>query len=132
MHISAIINNRAGVNDIIVTTEGVAKSIEIPAKATGNGLAINGGELLLLALAACCCNDIYREAAKRNIIIESVEISATCLFGAEGEPGRGFEYKVQIASPHSAQEIALLIQYVDSIAEVHNTLRKGTAVTLKQ
>ena len=110
MHVSAIINSRAGVNDITVTTEGVAKSIDIPAKATGSGLAINGGELLLLALATCCCNDIYREAAKRNMIIESVAVAATCLFGAEGEPGRSFEYKVQVASPHSAQEIALLMQ----------------------
>jgi uncharacterized OsmC-like protein len=30
---------------------------------------------LFLALASCYCNDIYREAAKRNIKVERVEVN---------------------------------------------------------
>ncbi len=43
-------------------------------KENGYGSSASGGELLFLALATCYCNDIYREAAKKNIKVESVEV----------------------------------------------------------
>jgi len=43
-----------------VQTDNDFKPITIEPKATGYGSSINGGELLLLALATCFCNDIYR------------------------------------------------------------------------
>ena len=117
---------------ISVSTNDVIKEISIPPKASGFGSSINGGELLLLSLATCYCNDIYREAAKRNITITDVHVEASCSFGSEGEPGSGFVYKVHVASPDSAEKIKDLIRYTDSVAEVHNTLRQGISVTLAE
>jgi uncharacterized OsmC-like protein len=132
MKISASIKNSRQLNDISVSTEDNTKKITIPAKTDGKGSSVNGGELLFLSLATCFCNDIYREAAKRKMNISSVDVTVNGQFGQEGEPGSNIVYHVNIEAPeHSEEQIAALIDYVDQIAEVHNTLRKGTNVTLK-
>ncbi|HWJ27649.1 MAG TPA: OsmC family protein, partial [Flavisolibacter sp.] len=65
--------------------------------------------------------------------INSVEVTVSGEFGKEGEPGSNIVYEVKVAAPeHTQQEIAGLIQYVDQVAEVHNTLRQGASVTLKE
>jgi hypothetical protein len=51
-------------------------------------------------------------------------------FGAEGEPGTNFQYKVFVDSMAPVEEIEALIKHTDQIAEVHNTLRKGLNVVL--
>ena len=132
MIITATIKNDCQKNIITVATENVEKKIDIPTKATGPGSLVNGGELLFLALATCFCNDVYREAAKRNMKVESVEVIVSGEFGKEGEPGSNIKYDVKLmASEHTKEEIAELILYVDKVAEVHNTLRQGAGVTLK-
>ncbi len=132
MNISAAIKNSANKNDIIVATNNIEKQISIPAKKDGSGSSINGGELLFLSLATCFCNDIYREAAKRNMQINSVEVNVSGEFGKEGEPGSNISYTVNIESSNSShQQINELINYVDTVAEIHNTLRKGVSVQLK-
>lgn len=130
MTISASIKNDHQQNDIVVSTQGNEKKIAIPSKPGGQGSSVNGGELLFLALATCFCNDIYREAAKRKLEITSVEVTVTGEFGKEGEPGSNIHYQTKIQSDASQEEIAELIQYVDQIAEIHNTLRRGASVTL--
>jgi organic hydroperoxide reductase OsmC/OhrA len=131
MVISATIQNEGQKNQITVTTQGNSKSISIPSKTQGQGSSVNGGELLFLALATCFCNDIYREAAKRNMTIVSVDVTVNGQFGNEGEPGSNITYQTKIVAPtHTQNELDDLINYVDGIAEIHNTLRKGTAVTL--
>ena len=87
-------------------------------------------EFLLLSVATCFCNDIYREAAKRGISIQGIDVEATGQFAAEKEPGSNFQYKAHVRSTAPAEEIAALIKYVDEIAEIHQTLRKGIAVKL--
>ena len=132
MHIQASIKSSVGQNDATVSTEGVQKSIALPSKTQGGGSAINGGELLFLSLAVCFCNDVYREAAKRNLKIQSVNVSVQGDFGNEGEPASNIRYRPTIDAPgHSADEIEALIKYVDEIAEVHNTLRKSIPVSLQ-
>lgn len=128
---SATIRNRLEQNDVRVQTNGNSKIITIPSKPDGYGSSVNGGELLLLSLATCICNDIYREAGKRDIAVSEVEVHASCEFNGEGEPGTGFRYKVFVNSKASEEEIADLIRHTDSIAEIHNTLRKGVEVTLE-
>ena len=131
MRISATIKNEFQVNDISVATEGRQKKIVVPAKDEGFGSSVNGGELLFLSLATCFCNDVYREAHKRKVHITSVEVSVSGEFGKEGEPASHVVYTVRVQSPTlSDKEITELISHVDTIAEVHNTLRKGVAVTL--
>ena len=132
MTLSATIHNRREANDIVVQTDGNTKTINIPGKAEGLGSSVNGGELLFLALATCFCNDVYREGARKNMVIESVEVTVSGMFAREHEPAAGITYQVNVQAPaHSPQEISDLVRFVDTIAEIHNTVRMGTAVTLK-
>ncbi|OON69853.1 osmotically inducible protein OsmC [Hymenobacter sp. CRA2] len=113
-----------------VQTNGAAQTLSLLPKPTGEGSAVNGGELLLLALATCFCNDLYREAAKRNLKLTSVTVECSAEFGAAGEPGTNFRYQAQATADASAAEIEALIQHTDRVAEIHNTLRRGVAITL--
>jgi uncharacterized OsmC-like protein len=92
MNISATINSSYNQHQIAVQTNGDSKSVTIPYKSTGYGSSINGGELLLLSLATCFCNDLYREANKRKMKIDAIDVECTGDFGAEGEPGSNFQY----------------------------------------
>ncbi len=130
MKISASITSGFNQHQITVQTNDSAKPVQIPPKATGFGSSINGGELLLLSLATCFCNDIYREAAKRNITVSGVEVIFNGEFGADGEPGSNFTYKANVQADANPEEIEDLIVHTDRIAEVHNTLRKGLSITL--
>jgi uncharacterized OsmC-like protein len=133
MKISSTIKNSYGKHDITVSTENSEKKIDIAGKAEGYGSSINGGELLFLSLATCFCNDLYREAKRREMTIVSVEVSCDGEFGREGEPASNIVYQVQVTAPsHTPEEIKALIEHVDRIAEVHNTLRKGIEVTLRK
>ena len=130
MNISATIINSYSQHQIAVQTNGDSKSVTIPYKSTGYGSAINGGELLLLSLATCFCNDLYREANKRKMQIDAIEVECTGDFGAEGEPGSNFQYKAKVTSNAPPKEIQDLINHTDKVAEVHNTLRKGLSIKL--
>jgi uncharacterized OsmC-like protein len=131
MKMSASIKHSLQHQQMEVQTNDVAKHIAIPAKASGLGSSVNGGELLLLSLATCYCNDIYREAAKQNIEILDVEVIVTGKFGGEGEPGFDFEYRANVVANVSDEKIRELLEHTDKVAEVQNTLRKGIDVKLK-
>ena len=132
MTISATIKNSFQQNEISVETSGSEKKISVPSKPDGFGSSVNGGELLLLSIATCFCNDIYREWARRNLNIDSVEVNVKGEFAREAEPGSNLSYEVKVSSPQNSQlEIEELIRHVDKIAEIHNTIRKGTEVALK-
>lgn len=130
MKIRATISNSLNQNSITVVTNDQSKSVQIASKPSGYGSSVNGGELLLTSLAVCYCNDIYREAAKKNIEITSVEVDVSANFGADGEPGFNFQYTPRIVSTATPDRIRQLIEHVDSIAEIHKTLRKGVDVVL--
>jgi organic hydroperoxide reductase OsmC/OhrA len=130
MRISARILSSRGRHDITLATNAQAHSIRIAPKAAGLGSTANGGELLFLALATCYCNDIYREAAKRRIDVEQVEIEVAGEFGAEGEPARNVTYGARVRARASDQAIRELMSHTDQVAEVQNTLRTGASVTL--
>ena len=131
MRISASILNTGNQNDVTVSTNNTPKQVSIPAKLEGKGSSINGGELLFLSLATCFCNDLYREAGKRQMQIKSVNVVVSGEFGEEGQPGFNIQYEARVEGEASEEEIRDLISYVDQVAEVHNTLRLGTSVTLK-
>jgi uncharacterized OsmC-like protein len=92
MKISARVQNGHGQHNVTLSTNAKAHSIVIAPKAEGYGSSVNGGELLLLALATCYCNDIYREAAKRGIKVTQVEVEAEGEFAAEGAPATKVSY----------------------------------------
>ncbi len=132
MKITAKVSNSYQSHEALVSTNGKSSSITITPKATGFGSSVNGAELLLLSLATCYCNDIYREAAKRNIEVRSVEVEAFATFGGEGDPGFNFSYKPTIVSNATPDQLKDLITYTDEIAEIHRTLRRGVDITLME
>ncbi len=86
---------------------------------------------MCVALATCYCNDIYREALKRNIQVEQVEVEVVSEFGAEGEPARAITYRARVAAHASAEAIQDLMQQTDRVAEIQNTVRKGLSIKLE-
>ncbi|MEA2572786.1 MAG: hypothetical protein QOH93_84 [Chloroflexia bacterium] len=130
MNISATVQNSRGQHQVTLSTNGNAHSIGIPPKTSGYGSSANGGELLFLALATCYCNDIYREAAKRGIEVEQVEVTVEGQFGSEGEPASGITYHAKVAARATEAEIRELMQHTDTVAEIQNTLRVQTPVKL--
>jgi len=130
MRIVAEVHNSQNKHDLVVHTEGNARSLTIPPKATGFGSGVNGGELLFLALATCHCNDIYREAARRGSKIIKVDVSVEGDLGAEGEPARDVTYNAKVNAQATEREIVDLMKRTDEVAEIQNTLRVATPVTL--
>ena len=132
MKISARVQNNQGNHQVTLMTDERARPLSIPPKATGLGSSVNGGELLFLALATCYCNDLYREAAKRAIRIESVEVEVHGEFGAEGEPAKQVTYQARVKAAASEEAIRDLMRHTDGAAEIQNTLRVGTPAALSR
>jgi uncharacterized OsmC-like protein len=132
MIITAKVENSFNENLVSVQTNDTAQELTIPGKSTGLGLSVNGGELLCLALATCFCNDIYREAKKKNISVTKVIVEASAEFSAAGEPGYNIQYKAKLEGDASDEELLELIRHTDKVAEIQNTLRSGVKVSLLQ
>jgi organic hydroperoxide reductase OsmC/OhrA len=130
MKISAMIRNSAGRHEAVVQTNDQQQSIAIAPKASGLGSSTNGGELLFLALATCYCNDIYREATKRGIEVEGVEVEVEGDFGGVGEPASNVTYRARVRARAAEAAIRELMAHTDTVAEIQNTLRAGVGVTL--
>jgi organic hydroperoxide reductase OsmC/OhrA len=130
MRISASIENSQGRHQVTLKTGDDVHSISIPPKSAGFGSSANGGELLFLALATCYCNDIYRDAAKKGIQVERVEVQVEGDFGAEGEPARNVMYRAKVTAQANEAEIRELMSHTDQVAEIQNSLRVKTSVTL--
>ena len=130
MKISARVQNSANQNHVSLRTNDRTHSLTIPPRPAGFGSSANGGELLFLALATCYCNDIYREAAKRGIQIEAVEVTVEGSFGAEGEPAKDVTYQSKVTARASKAEVRELMKHTDLVAEIQNTLRFETPVVL--
>jgi uncharacterized OsmC-like protein len=128
--ISAHVENSRDNHQVTLQTNDNVHSIVIPPNPTGYGSSANGGELLFLALASCYCNDIYREAAKRNIKVEKVEVSVEGDFSGEGKSATNVVYHAKVFADASEDEIRELMKFTDTVAEIQNTLRNGTPVVL--
>lgn len=131
MELSATITSKLNEHNVIVITNGTSQHIPISPKPSGYGSSVNGGELLLLALATCFCNDLYREASKRSITVSGVSVECMATFGREGEPGSNFQYRVNVTADAPREVIDQLIAHTDRVAEIHNTLRQGVDIVLK-
>ena len=128
MRIAARLTNRATSHGVTLDTAGKTQPLAVAAKAAGGGSAVNGGEFLMLALATCYCNDLYREAAARGIVLTAVDVEASAEFAAVGLAATDIRYRARVESPASAAEIEALLRETDQVAEVHNTLRAGVPV----
>ena len=130
MKFSARVQNDPNINQITLKVGDKEQSIPVAPKPNG-GSSVSGGELLLLALATCYCNDIYREAAQRDIKVESVEVEVTGDFEAEGKPASNIVYRAKIKANASDDEIRELMKHTDAVAEIQNTVRAGIPVRLE-
>lgn len=112
---------------------GAAGSLTVifdrPASAGGTDRGFNGGQLLNLAVAACVSNDLYREASKRGLHLARVAVHVRSEYGGDPVVSTPITYDVEVTGDDEAA-LHDLVAHVDRIAEIPNTLRGGTAVTL--
>ena len=132
MLISATVSNTPSSHEVQVCTEGTKQSLAVSPRPNGRGSSVNGGEFLMLALATCYCNDLFREAARLGLVIESAEVEASAEFPGIGLAATNVRYTAKVQSPASEHEIAKLLEETDAVAEVHNTLRTGVPVELRR
>ena len=107
-----------------------ALTIDRPEAAGGMGLGYSGGELLLLAIGACYCNDLFREAAKRTITVRSVHVDVACDWGGEPVVAENVTLAARVEAEASEEAIRDLMAHADRVAEIPNSLRLGAPVTL--
>ncbi len=131
MNVVARVTNTHKQHEVELRTNERIHTIEIPAKADGNGSDANGGELLFLALATCYCNDLYREAAKQDIIVDWVEVTVEGEFGAPGEPARNVRYRARAESASDPQRLRDLLLHTDTVTEIQKTLRSGCDISFQ-
>jgi uncharacterized OsmC-like protein len=127
MKYSAHLQNDSSDHQVILKIGEKEQSLPIAPRPTG-GSSVSGGELLFLALATCYCNDIYREAAKWDIKVESVEVEVEGDFEAAGKPASNIVYRAKVNADASPEKIRELMLHTDTVVEIQNTLRLGTPV----
>jgi organic hydroperoxide reductase OsmC/OhrA len=130
VQITAFVKNDGSSHEVSVKTNDTTQHLSIPAKNSGLGSSVNGGEFLMLALATCYCNDIYREATRLGIQVDAVEVEAKADFEGVGLAATNITYSARVTSPASEAEIADLLRQTDAVAEIHNTVRSGVNVSM--
>lgn len=104
--------------------------VDRPADAGGGGLGFNGGQLLHLAIAGCVSNDLFREAALRGIRLDVVRVTVEGDFAGSPAVSTPVAYRVEISGDAEDDALRELVERVDRIAEIPNSLRGGTPVAL--
>jgi uncharacterized OsmC-like protein len=104
--------------------------VDHPVTSGGGGHGFNGGQLLHLAVGGCISNDLFREAALRDI--ELTRVVVTVDGGYDGDPAMstGISYAVEVEGHATDNQLRALVDHVDAIAEIPNSLRRGTEVRL--
>ena len=105
-------------------------TIDRSKEAGGLGLGFNGGELLLLAIGGCYSNDIFREAAKRDMNVRAVRVKVSADWGGEPVRAQNVCLSAIVEADATEEEIRELIHHTDKSAEIPNSLRFGTEVKL--
>jgi uncharacterized OsmC-like protein len=92
-------------------------------------LQFTGAHLLHLAAAGCVLNDLYREAARADIELKGVRVTADGDFDRDSWRSTGIRYGVELDSDADNIDLAELVRLVDDVAEIPKALRAGTGVT---
>ena len=90
--------------------------------------SFTGAHLLHLAVAGCVLNDVFREAERLGVIVHGVRVTASGDFNIETWESTGIGYMVDIDSPTSADELDVLLEAVESVAEIPKSIRAGAPV----
>jgi uncharacterized OsmC-like protein len=122
----------AGTATALGWARGHTVVIDRPADGGGQDLGFNGGELLHLAVAGCVSNDLVREARALGVRLTRVAITASGGFTGNPQVSAGIGYSVEVWGDAPAAALRELVARVDTIAEIPNSLRRGTAVRLSE
>jgi uncharacterized OsmC-like protein len=104
--------------------------VDRPVGDGGRGLGFNGGQLLYLAIGGCVSNDLFREAARRGIGLTNVRVVVRGDFSGDPAVSEAVTYDVEVSGDATAEELEELVAHVDAIAEIPNSVRRGTEVRL--
>jgi uncharacterized OsmC-like protein len=104
--------------------------VDRPAGGGGGGLGFNGGQLLYLAVAGCVSNDLFREADAAGLTLRRVRVSVHGDFAGDPPVSTSIGYDVEIEGDAPEGRLRELVEHVDRIAEIPNSLRGATEVRL--
>jgi uncharacterized OsmC-like protein len=130
MSIEVETRNLAGRVTALGSAGAFTLTVDRPAEGGGGGKGFNGGQLLYLAVAGCVSNDLFRDAPKFDVKLERVVVRVRGDF--EGDPAVSGEvtYDVEVSGEGGPERLRELVDHVDRIAEIPNTLRRATEVHL--
>ncbi len=97
----------------------------------GRGLGMNGGHFFYLAVAACISNDLYRDAAARGITLTRVAVTVDGDFEGRASVSSPIDVDVELEGDATEEELSALLDEVDQVAEIPNSIRRGTDVRLR-
>jgi organic hydroperoxide reductase OsmC/OhrA len=103
-----------------------------PAAGGGGGLGFNGGQLFYLAVAACISNDLYREAETLSIPLKRVEMTVDGDFPGRGLPSTPITVDLVVEADAPVARLAALVDVVEGVAEIPNSFRGTTRMTIKR
>jgi putative redox protein len=123
-------DNLAGTATALGWARGHTVVIDRPADGGGQDLGFNGAELLHLAVAGCVSNDLFREARAQGLRLTRVAVTVHGDFIGSPPVSGGIDYSVEVWGDAPAATLRALVEHVDAIAEIPNSLRQGAAVRL--
>ena len=130
MHIEVETRNVDGRVTALGTAEQFTLVVDRPTEGGGGGLGFSGGQLLYLAVAGCISNDLFREARTDGIWLECVRVKVGGDFAGEPPVSEEILYEVELEGDAPEERLQALVDRVDEIAEIPNSLRQGTRVRL--
>ena len=130
MHIEVETQNIDGEVTALGSAGPFTLVVDRPAQGGGGGLGFNGGQLLYLAVAGCISNDLFREARAGGIELRHVRVKVRGNFVGEPAVSEEIRYEVEVSGDAPEEQLRALIDRVDEIAEIPNSLRQGTLVSL--
>jgi uncharacterized OsmC-like protein len=108
-------------------------AVAFPHRWTPGGVSVEaiftGAHLLHLAAAGCVLNDVYREASRLGVVVRGVRVSADGGFDPDTWRSTGITYDVEVDTESVATEVEALLEVVDAVAEIPQTIRAGATVT---
>jgi putative redox protein len=117
-----------------VTALGTAGSftlvVDRPVEAGGSGKGFNGGQLLYLAVAGCISNDLFRDAPQFGVTLKQVAVRVVGYFAGDPAVSGPITYDVEVSGSGGRDALQRLVEHVERIAEIPNTLRRVTEVRL--
>ena len=130
MHIEVETQNVDGQVTALGSAGSFTLVVDRPVEGGGGGPDFNGGQLLYLAVAGCISNDLFRDAHAVGIKLSSVRVKVGGDFVGEPAVSDEIRYEVEVSGDAPEDRLRALIDQVDEIAEIPNSLRQGTRVRL--